>query len=176
VRLIRSGDGASLWTGNFDEHATEVITIADSVAEHVAAQFGSATPANGTPRRTMRPPARPEVYELFGRGRFFLLSYSMFEATKAAEAFRAATELDSTYAPSHAGLALAHCAQAAMRVAPPAEAYNQARAAALRALAMDNSCADAQVALGAVLCFAEWNWDAAEKSLMRALQVNPNHS
>jgi tetratricopeptide (TPR) repeat protein len=124
----------------------------------------------------MRLAARPEVYELFGRGRFHLLSYSMFEAPKAVEAFRAASELDSTYAPAHAGLALACCALAALRVASPAEAYNEARAAALRALAMDNSCADAQVALGAVLFFAEWNWGAAEWSLARALELNPNHS
>jgi tetratricopeptide (TPR) repeat protein len=63
-----------------------------------------------------------------------------------------------------------------MRVASPAEAYNKARTAALRALAMDNSCADAQVALGAVLFFADWCWDPAERSLQRAPQLNPNHS
>ena len=176
VRLIRSRDGASLWTGNFDEQATEVITIADSVAERVTVQFGSRIQASATPRRTMRPATRPEVYELFGRGRFYLLSYSMFDAPKAVDAFRAAIELDSTYAPAHAGLALACCAQAAMRVAPPAEAYNEARAAALRALAMDDSCVDAQVALGAVMFFSEWNWAAAETSLKRALQLSPNHT
>jgi tetratricopeptide (TPR) repeat protein len=176
VHLIRSRDGARLWTANFDEQATAVITIADSVAEGVAAQFGSPTQASSTPRSTIRPAMRPEVYELVGRGRFYLLSYSMFDAPKAVEAFRAAIELDSTYATAHAGLALACCAQAAMRVAPAAEAYNEARAAALRALAMDNLCADAQVALGAVLFFGEWNWPAAETSLKRALQLSPNHS
>ena len=124
----------------------------------------------------MRPAAHPKVYELCGRGRFHLLSYSMFEAPNAVEAFRAAIELDPTYSPAHAGLALACCAQAAMRVAPPAQAYSDARAAALHALAMDNSCVDAQVALGAVLFFSEWNWAGAERSLKRALQLNPNHS
>jgi hypothetical protein len=61
-------------------------------------------------------------------------------------------------------------------VAPPAQAYNDARVAALHALAMDDSCVDAQVALGAVLFFSEWNWAGAERSLKRALQLNPNHS
>jgi DNA-binding winged helix-turn-helix (wHTH) protein/tetratricopeptide (TPR) repeat protein len=176
IRLIRCRDGTSMWTCNFDEPASEVITIADSVAERVAAHLGSGSQEGATRRNTSRPPTHPKVYELFGRGRFHLLSYSMFEVAKAVEAFRAAIELDRTYAPAHAGLALACCAQAAMRMAAPAQAYNDARVAALHALAMDNSCADAQVALGAVLFFGEWNWAGAETSLERALQLNPNHS
>jgi DNA-binding winged helix-turn-helix (wHTH) protein len=118
----------------------------------------------------------PEIYELCGRGRFHLLSASMFDIPKAVETFRAATDLDPTFAPAHAGLALACCAQAAFRVTAPAQAYGEARAAALRALALDNSCADAQVALGAVMFFSDWNWTAAERSLKRALQLNPDHS
>jgi DNA-binding winged helix-turn-helix (wHTH) protein/tetratricopeptide (TPR) repeat protein len=126
------------------------------------------------------PPApqavRPEVYELIGRGRAHLLKASMFEVPQAMAAFQAAIELDSAYAPAHAGLALAYCAQAKLRVVPPAEAYNQARGAALRALAMDDTCADAQVALGEVLFLGDWNWIGAERSLQRALHLDPHHT
>ncbi len=120
--------------------------------------------------------ASPEVCELIGRGRSHLLKASMFEVPLAVAAFRTAIEHDPTYAPAHAGLALACCAQARLRIAPPAEAYNEARAEALRALAMDDTCADAQVALGSVLFFSEWNWAGAEKSLKRALQLDPRHT
>jgi DNA-binding winged helix-turn-helix (wHTH) protein/tetratricopeptide (TPR) repeat protein len=175
VHLIRSQDGASLWTGKFDEPAADILTLADVVADCVAAHVTSNAP--GTVKRIAPPsPADPGVYELIGRGRFYLLSYSMFEISKALEAFRAAIELDPTYAPAHAGLALACCSQAALRVVAPAEAYQEAGAAALRALAMDDACADAQVALGSVLFFSEWNWEGAERSLKRALHLNPNHS
>jgi DNA-binding winged helix-turn-helix (wHTH) protein/lipopolysaccharide biosynthesis regulator YciM len=122
-------------------------------------------------------PARPErAYELFGIGRSHLLAASRFEVPKAVEAFRAAVELDPTYAEAYAGLALAHCAQAMTRLVPPAEAYSDAKTAALRALAMDPACADANVALGEVLFLAEWNWNGAERSLRRALQTNPDHT
>jgi len=120
--------------------------------------------------------ARPEVYELIGRGRSHLLKSSTFEVPQAVAAFRAAIQLDAAYAPAHAGLALACCAQARLRIVPPAEAYGEARSAALRALAMDDACADAQVALGAVLFFSEWNWEGAERSLKRALQLDPHHT
>ena len=117
-----------------------------------------------------------EVYEYAGRGRAHLLSASYFELTDAVSSFRAALEIDPAYAPAHACLALAKCAQAAMRAVPHLEAYAEAKASALRALAMDGNCADAQVALGAVLFLSEWDWAAAERCLRRALDINPDHT
>jgi len=122
-------------------------------------------------------PARPvELYELVGRGRVHLLSGSYFELPQAVEAFRAAIALDPTYAPAHAGLARARCEQATLRVVPYQEAFTEAKASALRGLAMDSASADAQVALGTVLFLSEWDWPAAERSLRRALDTNPDHT
>jgi len=117
-----------------------------------------------------------EAYELFGRGRSHLLAASMHDVPKAVAAFRAAAALDPTYAAAHAGLALACCAQAELRVAPLADSYREARTAALRALAMNDTCADAQVALATVLYLSDWNWVGAARSLKRALDLNPNHT
>jgi tetratricopeptide (TPR) repeat protein len=121
--------------------------------------------------------SRPlEAYELVGRGRSYLLSASYFELPEAVSAFQAAIGLDPTYAAAYAGLALARCAQAALRAVPHAEAYADAKAAALRALAMDEENADARVALGVVLFLSEWDWVGAERSLRRALEISPNHT
>lgn len=172
ARLVRSRDGECLWQGEFDEANGDLLAVAAAVAGSVAGCFGvDRTPA---PRR--REPHPPEAYEQFGRGRSHLLSASMFEVPKAIEAFRSASQLAPTYAAAHAGLALAHCAEAEYRVRPWGEAFADARAAALRALAMDDACADAQVALGAVLFRGDWNWIAAERAFERALRLNPNHS
>ncbi len=115
----------------------------------------------------------PEVHALVGRGRAHLLTASLFDLPLAISSFTAAGNLDATYAPAHAGLALAYCAQAELRAAPHLTAYAHAKVAALRALAMDDSCADAQMALGSVLFYSEWDWDGAERSLTRALALNP---
>jgi DNA-binding winged helix-turn-helix (wHTH) protein/Tfp pilus assembly protein PilF len=117
-----------------------------------------------------------ELYELVGRGRSHLLSGSFFELPAAVDAFRSAIEIDPTYAPAHAGLARARCVQAAFRVVPHQEAFIEAKASAMRALAMDSGSADAQVALGTVLFLSEWDWTAAERSLQRALEINPDHT
>jgi DNA-binding winged helix-turn-helix (wHTH) protein/Flp pilus assembly protein TadD len=132
-------------------------------------------PTAAATRRTNVAATAPEAYELCAVGRDHLLAASMFEVPRAVEAFRAAIAIDASYAPAHAGLALAHCAQAALRVAAPADAYRDARSAALRALAIDPDSDDAQAALGTVLFFGEWDWDGAEQSLRRALEINPAH-
>jgi DNA-binding winged helix-turn-helix (wHTH) protein/tetratricopeptide (TPR) repeat protein len=121
-------------------------------------------------------PARVEVSELIGRGRACLMSASRAEVPRAVAAFRSAIDLDPGYAAAHAGLAVAHCAQAELRLAAPDAAYASARGAALRALAMEPSNADAQVALGTVLFFSDWNWTGARRSIERALELNPDHS
>jgi len=140
--------------------------------------IASVTRGNGNSRFALsaRDPRKPEVYQLFGRGRAHLLSYSLRETPNAIAAFKAAIDLDPSYSAAHAGLALAHCAQAYQRLAPPSEAYHAARASALRALAMDHSSADAQTALGAVLMFSDWNWTGARISLEHALDINPQHT
>ncbi len=121
-------------------------------------------------------PSRSEVHELIGRGRSCLLTSSRAEIPRAVEAFRAAIELDADYPAAHAGLAQACCAQAELRVVPHAQAYGDARAAALRALALDSSSADAHVALGTVLFLSEWNWPAARRSVERALEAEADHT
>jgi DNA-binding winged helix-turn-helix (wHTH) protein/tetratricopeptide (TPR) repeat protein len=121
-------------------------------------------------------PARPEVSELIGRGRACLMAASRIEIPRAVDAFRSAIALDAEYAAAHAGLAVAHCAAAELRVAPADVAYASAREAALRALAMEASNADAQVALATVLFLSDWNWSGARRSLERALELNPDHT
>jgi tetratricopeptide (TPR) repeat protein len=95
---------------------------------------------------------------------------------KAVEAFSAAIAREQTCAAANAGLALAWCAQGELRLAPAPEAYARARDSALRALAMDDSCADAQVALGTVLFLTDWNWAGAERSLTRAIALDPDNT
>jgi tetratricopeptide (TPR) repeat protein len=117
-----------------------------------------------------------EASELVAMGWAHLRSGSFFELSDAVSAFRAAADVYPTYAAAHAGLALAKVAQATVHDVPHLEALADAKAAALRALALDDRSADAQVALGQVMLFSEWDWIAAERSFQRALAINPNHA
>ncbi len=185
---------ARLWPGSFVEEGslnvyvsalrkalgedarrpTYIETVARSGYRFIAAvRFDSEDEKPFAPSGAARP---VELYELVGRGRSHLLSGSYFELPGAVDAFRSAIEIDPTYAPAHAGLARARCVQAVFRVVPHQEAFAEAKASALRALAMDSASADAQVALGTVLFLSEWDWTAAARSLQRALEINPDHT
>jgi serine/threonine protein kinase len=117
-----------------------------------------------------------EASELVARGWAHLRSGSFFELSDAVSAFVAATEVAPAYAAAHAGLALTKVAQAVAHDVPHLEALAEARTIALRALALNDKSADAQVALGQVMLFSEWDWTAAERSFQRALAINPNHA
>ena len=118
----------------------------------------------------------PEASELVARGWAHLRSGSFFELSGAVSAFLAATEVAPAYAAAHAGLALTKVAQASAHDVPHLEALAEAKTFALRALALDDKSAEAQVALGQVVLFSEWDWAAAERSFQRALAINPNHA
>jgi tetratricopeptide (TPR) repeat protein len=116
-----------------------------------------------------------EALELVARGWAHLRSASFFELADAVSAFQAATVLDPTFAAAYAGLAHAKVDQATNRHVL-VEAFGEAKAAALRAVALDHESADAQAALGLVMLVAEWDWIAAERSFQRALAINPSHA
>jgi DNA-binding winged helix-turn-helix (wHTH) protein/Tfp pilus assembly protein PilF len=159
--------------GDDKRSSTHIETVAKGGYRFVAAV--SREPGNEVGRLRTEP--RPvELFELVGRGRTRLLSGSYFELPEALSSFQAAIAMDSTYAAAHAGLAVTRCLQGCLRLVPYEEAFAEARAAALRALAMDSDCADAQMALGTVLFAGEWDWEAAERSLRRALEINPSHT
>ena len=157
--------------GDTNGESTCIETIPKAGYRFIAEVRGSSPHVSD---RSRRHSAR--FFELLGRGRLHLLSAVGRETRDAVSVFQAAIELDPTYPAAHAGLALAWCAQADARVAPPADAYREARTAALRALALDSACADAQLALGTVLFLGEWDWTGAERSLIRALDINPDYS
>jgi serine/threonine protein kinase/Tfp pilus assembly protein PilF len=133
------------------------------------------TPAGADDASITDAPRASEASELVVRGWAHLRSGSVFEVSDAVSVFQAATVIDPTYAGAYAGLALAKLVQASDRNVL-VEAYAEAKAAALRAVALDDKSADAQVALGQVMVVAEWDWIAAERSFQRALAINPNHA
>jgi DNA-binding winged helix-turn-helix (wHTH) protein len=160
--------------GDDRESARYIETVAKTGYRFVAPVDRPPTPLGGAAAHHAVPATTSaEVHELVGRARLKLLSVARQEVPDAVAGFEAAIALDPTYAPAHAGLALARCAQAEQRLLPPADAYPLARASALRALAMDDDSADAMTALGAVMFLSEWDWIGAERSLQRALEINP---
>jgi len=119
-----------------------------------------------------------ESYQLYLKGRFHLNKRTAEDFEAAIRSFEEAIARDPGYAPARAGLAYTY-AQLALNAslfgtAVPARALDKAKASALRALELDGTLAEAYTALAFVQMQSEYDWDAAEKTFQRAIELNPN--
>jgi DNA-binding winged helix-turn-helix (wHTH) protein/tetratricopeptide (TPR) repeat protein len=172
------------WAGTFEERMTEVFAVqdaaADAAARALAVPLGSGPAAPAGPRAAGPPAARrptdAEAYHSYLRGRYFWSRLSGAWLEKALVCFQEAAERDPTYAPPHAGLADAYVVLGLSGVVPPRDAWPLARAAADRALQLDERSPEAHVSLGAVALFEGWDWAEADRALARAEALDPSSS
>jgi DNA-binding winged helix-turn-helix (wHTH) protein/Flp pilus assembly protein TadD len=115
----------------------------------------------------------PKAYRLYTEGRFFWNKRTENGFRHSIECFQQAILKDPTYAAAYAGLADSYTLLASYGVEPPAEAYPNARAAATRALQLNNKLAEAHTSLGLIALYYEWDWQHADREFKRAIELDP---
>ncbi|MBZ5625781.1 MAG: winged helix-turn-helix domain-containing protein [Acidobacteriia bacterium] len=174
AQLIRAQDDRHVFSEQYEGDLTDILALQGDVARAIARQVEiKLTPGEQT-SLTRTGPVKPEAYEAYLKGEFFLQK-SLPGILKSIEFFKQAIELDPRFAGAHAGLAEALCYAGLFQFQPSAETYPEARVAALKALELDPSSAGAHNALADVKQGYEWNLSAAEAEFKRALQLNPSH-
>jgi tetratricopeptide (TPR) repeat protein len=118
----------------------------------------------------------PEAYEAYLKGRYFWNKRTGEGLKKAVEYFNVAIAKDPSYAQAYAGLADSFALLGISDVLNPRDAYLKAKAAASKAIELDNSLGEAHTSLAFCLGDFEWNWDAAEKEYHRAIALNPGYA
>jgi tetratricopeptide (TPR) repeat protein len=123
------------------------------------------------------PRVDPAAYDAYLNGLFHWYRLSPQDLETALNYFESALEKDPDYALAHAGIALVWIGRNQGGLVPPGLAVPQAQAAALRALELDDSLAEVHYVLGILRTWhnGEWNWKEAERSFLRALEINPNY-
>src|SRR2546423_2958335 len=174
VRLVNVSDGASLWAGTFDEKFTNIFAVQDAIAEKVA---GALAPQLGHEEKkllTKRYTLNAEAYELYVRGRYHALKATPPEIQTAISYFRQAIDLDPDYALAYVGLADAYRSLPLNSDMPPNEFFPRAKASLQKAVAIDDTLAEAHAVLGFTIFWYDWDWGAAEGQYRRALELDPN--
>jgi serine/threonine-protein kinase len=175
ARLIRISDGKQLWEGRFDLRFNGIFSLQDAISEKVAAALKPSLTGEEEKRLAKHYTDNVEAYQLYMRGRHHALKRTLPETEKAISYFQQAITLDPSYALAYAGLADAHISALAADV-PPSEFLPQARAAAQRAVEIDDTLAAAHAELGFVSFWWDWDWAASETQLKRALELEPNNA
>lgn len=173
ARLIKVADGSSLWAGTFDEEFTDVFTVQDTISQKVADALALRPSGEEKARLTKRYTENVEAYELYLTGRYHTNKLTPADLTKSIDLFKQSIDLDPGYAQAYAGLADAYRISAGRNVLRK-DLMLQARAAATKALEIDESLEGAHVSLAFIHLFFDWDWAGGERAAKRAIELNPN--
>jgi TolB-like protein/tetratricopeptide (TPR) repeat protein len=174
ARLIKVADGSSLWSGTFDEKFTDVFTVQDIISQKVADALALRLSGEEKSRLAKRYTENVEAYQLYLTGRYHWTKLTPPDIRKGIGFLQQAIERDPGYALAYAGLAVANRALAMNADVPAKDCLPQAKAAAIKAIELDDSLAEAHSALSFALIWYDWDWVGAEKEAQRALTLDPN--
>ncbi len=176
VQLLRVADGATLWAEKFDEKRTDIFAVQDSISDQAARSL--TLQLTGTERELMRKhyTENAEAYQAYLQGRYFWNKRNAEGFKKAVDFFQRAIEIDPDYAPAYGGLADCYMRLNESGVPMAQEAVPKARAAVLRALAIDDALAEAHATLAFIKFRHDWDFAAAEEEFKRSIQLNANYS
>ncbi len=175
IRLVRTADGASLWTGTFDEKFSDIFVVQDAIANKVMAALALQLGGDERKHLTKRDTENVEAYQFYLKGRFHWNKRAPQALRKAIEHFQQAIALDPNYALAFAGLADAYTLLANAG-SPAHEIMPKAREAALKAVALDDNLAEAHAALGNTITYYDYDFAGAEREHKRAIELNPNYA
>ncbi len=178
AHLIRAEDGTSLWAKDYDRSLSDILALQNEVATAIAREISLKLSPEENARLTAARPIDPVAYENYLKGRYFWDKRTAMSYVKAIEYFNEALARDPQYAQAYTGLADAYALLGSLpnTESPRREAMPKAKAAALTALQLDDSLAEAHTSLAFEEMHYEWDWPAAEREFKRALQLNPNYA
>jgi len=175
LELIDAQTENVIWTGKYDRKQADIVTLQSEIARDVSLKLKSKLSGADAAKVEKNYTANPEAYQLYLKGRFYWNKRTAESLRQAVEFFNQAIEKDANYALAYSGLAETYVLFPPYSVALPQDSMPKAKAAAVRALEIDDSLADAHTALGIYLSNFSWNQSAAEKEFRRAIELNPNY-
>ncbi len=174
AQLIDAKTDKHLWAERYDRELTDIFDLQSEIAEHIADALETTLTADERARLAKKPTDNLEAYNLYLQGRFYWAKFTPTGIHRAIDFFNQAVELDESYALAHAGLADAYIILAAtLGLLSPHDAMPRAREAALKAAELDPQLTEAYTSLGTVQSWFDWDWAAAEESLHKAMELDP---
>ena len=175
VDLVNARDGSSIWGDRFVRSRANLLEIEEEFATEIAEALGLQLTGEEAGELTKRYTQNAEAYQLYLKGRFWWNKRTEEGLRTGLEYFEQAIEEDPNYVLAYAGLADSYNMLGAYRIVPVSEAYPPAESAALRALELDETLAEAYTSLGWAK-LSQWSWQEAERAFQRAIELNPGYA
>src|SRR2546427_3468558 len=161
AQLINATTGYHLWSDEYDRDARDVFAVQDEIARAIVGALRVKLSGAANNALVKPPTENPEAHDLYLQGRYFFAKRDSTSLRKAQDFFGQAIQKDSSYALAWSGLSDAYSHIGVFGYVPPRAVYANAKAAALRALALDSALAQAHTSLGVIALFSDWGWPAA---------------
>ena len=174
AELIDAASDKQMWAQSYERDLHDIFNLQSEVAQAIAREVKvKLTPDEEARLRDVRRVA-PEAFDAVVRGRYLWNKRDEESLRKGLEQFRQAIDVDPTYAAAYVGLADCYNALGYSNYLSPEDSFPRAKAAALKALELDPTLADAHASLGYATMYFDWNFQQAESEFRRAIELNPN--
>jgi TolB-like protein/Flp pilus assembly protein TadD len=168
--LVDVNNGSQLWGGQYNRPLADILAVQDEISGEIFEKLRLRLTGEEKKRATKRYTENAEAYQLYLRGRYYWNQGTVAGFKKAIEYFQDASTQDPKYALAHAGLADSYLFLGSYFV----EAIPEAKAAALKALELDRTLAEAHVSMGHIKLWLDWDWPAAELEFKQGIALNPS--
>jgi serine/threonine protein kinase/Tfp pilus assembly protein PilF len=176
AELIDASSDRLIWAKSYERDVRDILTLQSAIAKAIVDEVQVKVTPQEQALLTKSRPVDPEAHEAYLAGRFYWNKRTAEGLTKSISYFEQAIAKDPAYALAYAGLADSYHALPELTTVPIGEALPKARTAALKALELDDSLAEAHSALATVKEDFDWDWAGAEQQYKRAIELNPGNS
>jgi serine/threonine protein kinase/tetratricopeptide (TPR) repeat protein len=176
AELIDTRDGARLWGERFDRDLPGIQDADEDIASAISEHLRIKLSPSQKRRLTRRHEIDPAAYRLYLQGRFWWNKRPQEGFMRGLDYFQQAIERDPLFALAYSGIADAYAILGSWEAGlmPPHDAMPRAKAAAKRAIELDDHLADPYASLGYILLHYDWNWEDSSEAFTRAIELNPN--
>ena len=171
AKLIRGTEDEHLWANSYDRDLDHVLTLIDEISVAIAGEIEVTVKQQDPDEWVQNSSADLKVHELVLQGDHYL---DRFMPDQSLRHFQQAVDLDAEFAPAHAGVAGSYLFKAFREWNASSDLIPKAREAALKAISLDSDSAGGYSSLGFIQLYFDWDWEGAQTSLTRALELSPN--
>jgi len=176
AELVEVASGSQLWGEQYNRKLADLLVVQEEITKEISEKLRLRLRGEEKKRLTKRYTENTEAYQLYLKGRYFWEKRTAEDLKKAIGYFEQAIGIDPHYALAYAGIALCYGPLGVLGYLPPWETAPKMKAAAIKALELDDTLAEAYAAFASVKAFFEWDWAGAERAFKRALELNPNYA
>jgi serine/threonine protein kinase/TolB-like protein/Flp pilus assembly protein TadD len=176
AELVDARDNSHIWGEQYSRKSSDIFALQGELAKEMTSMLRVHLTGEDEKQMMKTYTANPEAYQEYLKGRYWWNKRTEDGENKAIDYFQQAIAKDPTYALAYDGLADVYSILGTYNYVPPKEGYPKAKEAALKALQLDDTLAEAHTSLACVKFEYDWDWTGAEKEFQRVTEINPNYA